>query len=142
MKSFSEKVRDRRAQLDMSQKQLADKAGIAERTIGGYETGTRVPRAAQLYKLAKALEVSTEYLRDDSIDDINYGIDRMEYVEDVRIAAGAKDARDLEEMLKENQAMFAGGEISMEQKQQYFDALMEAFLECKKAASEKFNPNK
>ena len=142
MKTLGEKVRDCRAALDMSQKDLAEKAGIAERTIGGYETGTRVPRATQLYKLAKALEVSTEYLKDDSVDDPSYGIDRMEYVEDIRRSSGNKNAIDLETMLKENQAMFAGGEISLEEKQEYFDALMAAFVECKQAASEKFGSKK
>ena len=55
MKTFRDKVIEHRAALGLSQQQLADKAGIGVRTIGNYESGARLPYAAQLYKLAKAL---------------------------------------------------------------------------------------
>lgn len=135
---FKDKVKEHRGRLGLSQKQLAEKAGIGFRTIVTYESGERFPQPAQLYKLARALEVSTEYLRDDSIEDPSYGIDRMDYVEEVRHRSGNKEATDLEKMLKENQAMFAGGEISDEAKVDYFNALMEAYVECGAAAKVKF----
>ena len=77
MKTFRDKVIEHRAALGLSQQQLADKAGIGVRTIGNYESGARLPYAAQLYKLAKALGVSTEYLKNDEIEDPSYGLDRM-----------------------------------------------------------------
>ena len=135
---FKDKVKEHRGRLGLSQKQLAEKAGIGFRTIVTYESGERFPQPAQLYKLARALEVSTEYLRDDSIEDPSYGIERMDYVEEVRHRSGNKEATDLEKMLKENQAMFAGGEISDEAKVDYFNALMEAYVECGAAAKVKF----
>ena len=70
MKTFRDKVIEHRAALGLSQQQLADKAGIGVRTIGNYESGARLPYAAQLYKLAKALGVSTEYLKNDEIVNI------------------------------------------------------------------------
>ena len=82
MKSFGAKVKEQRGNLGLSQKQLAEKAGMGIRTITSYELGERKPYQAQLYKLAKALEVSTEYLQNDNIEDPSYGLDRMEYVED------------------------------------------------------------
>ena len=81
MKSFKDKVKEHRGILNLSQKQLAEKSGIGFRTITSYESGERFPHSAQLYKLAKALGVSTEYLKNDEIDDPAYGLDRMEYVE-------------------------------------------------------------
>ena len=83
MKSFGAKVKEQRGNLGLSQKQLAEKAGMGIRTITSYELGERKPYQAQLYKLAKALEVSTEYLQNDNIEDPSYGLDRMEYVEAV-----------------------------------------------------------
>ena len=83
MKSFGAKVKEQRGNLGLSQKQLAEKAGMGIRTITSYELGERKPYQAQLYKLAKALEVSTEYLQNDNIEDPSYGLDRMEYVEDM-----------------------------------------------------------
>ena len=96
MKSFGAKVKEQRGNLGLSQKQLAEKAGMGIRTITSYELGERKPYQAQLYKLAKALEVSTEYLQNDNIEDPSYGLDRMEYVEDMRKNSGTREALDLQ----------------------------------------------
>ena len=48
----------------------------------------------------------------------------------------------LEEMLRENQALFAGGTISEEAKDAYFQAVMKAYLECKEAAKETYGRKK
>ena len=103
-----------------------------------YENGKSFPHSAQLYKLAKALNVSPEYLGNDSIEDPRYGLDRMEYIEEMRQKSGKKDSLDIQEMLKQNQSLFAGASVSEEAKDQYFQALMEAYLDCKKAAKETF----
>lgn len=142
MKSFNEKVKEHRGILGLSQKQLAEKSGIGYRTITSYESGERFPQPAQLYKLAKALGVSTEYLKDDEITDPAYGLDRMEYVEEMRQTSGKKQALDLEEMLKQNQTLFAGGTISEEAKDAYFQAVMKAYLECKETAKQTFGRKK
>ena len=142
MKSFNEKVKEHRGILGLSQKQLAEKSGIGYRTITSYESGERFPQPAQLYKLAKALGVSTEYLKDDEITDPAYGLDRMEYVEEMRQTSGKKEALDLEEMLKQNQTLFAGGTISEEAKDAYFQAVMKAYLECKETAKQTFGRKK
>ena len=138
MMVFKDKVKEQRGRLGLSQKQLAEKSGIGFRTIVTYESGERFPQSAQLYKLAKALGVSTEYLKDDNIEDPMFGIERMDYLEEIRKATGKKDSLDLENMLRQNQAMFAGGEISDEAKVEYFNAIMEAFVECGAAAKAKF----
>ena len=124
MKTFRDKVIEHRAALGLSQQQLADKAGIGVRTIGNYESGARLPYAAQLYKLAKALGVSTEYLKNDEIEDPSYGLDRMDYVEEMRATTGTKASQNLEEMLKANKEMFAGGTVSEEAKDAYFLSLI------------------
>lgn len=142
MKSFNEKVKEHRGIFGLSQKQLAEKSGIGYRTITSYESGERFPQPAQLYKLAKALGVSTEYLKDDEITDPAYGLDRMEYVEEMRQTSGKKEALDLEEMLKQNQTLFAGGTISEEAKDAYFQAVMKAYLECKETAKQTFGRKK
>lgn len=139
---FKDKVKEHRGRLGLSQKQLAEKAGIGFRTLVTYEAGERFPQSAQLYKLARALGVSTEYLKDDNIDDPEYGLDRMDYVEEIRRTEGKKTATDLQEMLKANQALFAGGELSDEAKVDYFNAIMAAYVECGAAAKAKFGRKK
>ena len=138
MKAFKDKLRELRSQQDLSQKQLATKAGISVRSIAGYERGEAAPQPTQLYKLAKTLQVSTEYLKNDAIEDPSYGLDRMEYVEEMRQKSSLQDSLNLERMLEQNQALFAGGSISEDAKDAYFQALMKAYLECKEAAKETF----
>lgn len=123
MKSFNEKVKEHRGILGLSQKQLAEKSGIGYRTITSYESGERFPQPAQLYKLAKALGVSTEYLKDDEIIDPAYGLDRMEYVEEMRQTSGRKEALDLEEMLKQNQTLLPVEQSAKKQKMPIFRQL-------------------
>ena len=142
MASFQEKVKEHRGLLGLTQKQLAERAGIGYRTVVTYESGERFPHAAQLYQLAKALGVSPEFLKNDAVDDPSYGIDRMEYIEQMRREAGTGEALDLEAMLAQNQAMFAGGTISQEAKDAYFQAVMKAYVECKEAAKETYGRRK
>lgn len=138
MKAFKDKLRELRSQQNLSQKQLATKAGISVRSIAGYERGEAAPQPTQLYKLAKTLQVSTEYLKNDAIEDPSYGLDRMEYVEEMRQKSSLQDSLNLERMLEQNQALFAGGSISEDAKDAYFQAVMKAYLECKEAAKETF----
>lgn len=53
-----EKIRAARNAAGFTQKELAEKSGVAEITIRQYETGKREPRNEQLVKLAKILNVN------------------------------------------------------------------------------------
>ena len=131
--NFNEKVRDARARLGLNQKDLANKSGISVRMIAAYEKGSSFPQAARLYKLAEALEVPIEYLRD---DDAQLDFSGSEKTLSHR-HADTNDSdtdMDLEKMLADNRALFAGGMIDDEAKDMYFQALMRAYLECKDAA--------
>ncbi|MCI1959549.1 MAG: helix-turn-helix transcriptional regulator [Clostridia bacterium] len=138
MKTFREKLIDRRAELGLTQNELSKRSGIGKRTITSYETDGRIPQPSQLYKLSKALGVSPEYLKNDNIDDKNYGIERMEYVEETRKLYGQKEAVNVEKLLKQNTALFAGGELSEEAKDSFFQAVMKAYIDCKEAAKETY----
>jgi transcriptional regulator with XRE-family HTH domain len=138
LKTFREKLIDRRAELGLTQNELSKRSGIGKRTITSYETDGRIPQPSQLYKLSKALGVSPEYLKNDNIDDKNYGIERMEYVEETRKLYGQKEAVNVEKLLKQNTALFAGGELSEEAKDSFFQAVMKAYIDCKEAAKETY----
>lgn len=53
-----EKIKAARNAAGFTQKELAEKSGVAEITIRQYETGKREPRNEQLVKLAKILNVN------------------------------------------------------------------------------------
>jgi transcriptional regulator with XRE-family HTH domain len=56
------RVRRRRHFLDLSQENLADRAGTHHTLISLYERGKRMPLTSTLIKLAAALDVSVDQL--------------------------------------------------------------------------------
>lgn len=142
MKTFKEKLIARRAELGYSQLELSRLSDIGKRTITSYETDGRIPQPAQLYKLAKALDVSPEYLKNDDIEEPDFGKERMEYIEETRRKFGAKESRDVEALLADNVAYFAGGEVSEEAKDAFMQAVMKAYLSCKEEAKTTFGHKK
>lgn len=56
------RIRRRRHFLDLSQEDLADRAGIHRTQISFYEQGRRMPLASTLVRLAAALGVSVDQL--------------------------------------------------------------------------------
>lgn len=51
-----------REKAGMSQKELAEKLGISPSTLNGYEKGNHDPKSAGLIGIAKACNVTTDYL--------------------------------------------------------------------------------
>ena len=138
MKTFSEKVKDARLQLGLSQKQLGEAIGVSVRTISSYEKEGKMPRQGTIFKLAKALGVSVKFLVDDHCENPLEDIEKDRYIEDAREKYGSKGAKDVDKLLADNAALFAGGELSQEQKDEFFQAVMVAYVTCKEEAQKKF----
>lgn len=138
MMTFSEKVRNARNLLNLNQTELGKLVGVSSRTIVSYETSDAKPRTSTMRKLAEALQVSVDYLKRDEIDDPTYGIEKESYVEQTRELYGEKAAREIDFLMERNVALFAGGSISQDAKDAYFEAVMQAYMESKKAAREKY----
>ena len=138
MKTFAQKVCDARAALGISQTELGKRAGVSLRTILSYEKGDKKPRPATLINLAKALEVSIKFLSDDECEDPMADIEKDGYIGEAREMYGARGAREMDQLLNESVALFAGGDIPMEDKQAFYDAITEAYISCKKEARERF----
>ena len=58
LKKFGDKVRDLRKQLNLSQEELADKAGVHRTYIGMIERAEKNITLLNIEKIANALEVS------------------------------------------------------------------------------------
>ena len=136
--TFSEKVKTARLELGLTQTQLAEKVDISLRTVTAYEKGEKSPRAGTMLRLAKALGVSVKFLSDDDCENPLEDIEKDGFIEEARELYGSKGARDVSSLLDENQALFAGGELSEEQKDEFFQAIMAAYLTCKEEAKKKF----
>ena len=138
MKAFAEKAKEARISLGWSQTRLAQEVGVSSRSIQAYERGEKTPRPAMLAKLAKALRVSVKFLSDDECTDPMADIEKDTYIEEARKRYGAKGVRDVDQLLAENTALFAGGELSQDQKDAFFQAVMTAYVTCKEEAKAKF----
>lgn len=56
------KIQKLRESLNLTQKELADKVGITDATLSRYENNKREPKAEILARMAKVLNVTTDYL--------------------------------------------------------------------------------
>lgn len=142
MKSIGEKIRTRRIEMQLTQTELAQKAGITMRTVSKYETGAANPRGLNLHRLSEVLGLSEAYLTNPEIEDPSYGLEEAPYVSEVRSVYGRKAGADMQQLLEGVQAMFAGGSTPQEDKDLFFQAVMQAYMETKKDAQERFTPKK
>lgn len=62
MVNMGEKMKSLRIEKKLTQKQVADRVGVAISAISSYESGTRYPSYEVLIKLARTFHVSTDYL--------------------------------------------------------------------------------
>lgn len=61
-------IKEAREQAGFSQKELAEKIGVAPNTFHGYESGKHDPKSDQLIKIATACNVSVDFLLGVSFD--------------------------------------------------------------------------
>ena len=138
MKAFPDKIKEARCSLGLSQGELSELVGVSKRSVAAYEIGEKRPREKTIYQLAKALHVSIKYLKDELCEDPTEDIEKDLYIRESEEKYGMSGARDIERMLAENTALFAGGELSQAEKDTYFQALAAAYETCHETAKEKF----
>lgn len=142
MKKFSEKVREARQLLHLTQEDLGDLVGITKRAVIAYENSDVLPRRNVKLKLAEALRVSIDYLDNEDIEDPTYGLDKIEYVEETRDRFGNKAAKEIDFLLERNTALFAGGALDQEAKDAYFAAVTKAYWAAKEEARKTYGRKK
>lgn len=129
---FKERLKEKRHEANLTQAELAKKAGVSTRTIQNYELGTRKPYQIEVVqKIADALNTTTEYLLGSS------GI----IVAEAHEKGGAKAARDIDELVSEVTGMFAGGSLSEEALEGAMKALNDAYWIAKEK-NKKYTPKK
>lgn len=119
---FNEKLKEARDRADLTQKQLAEAAGISTRMVQMYENGTHYPRANVAKKLSDALGISVTYLLSEN-DAI---------LADAEEKGGASARRDVAALIGEVSALFAGGTLDESEKDQVIEALTYAYWDAKK----------
>ena len=136
--TFSYTIKRSRQLVLLTQQELADQVGVSKRTIASYECTDAVARRSNAVKLARALKVSVKYLTDPDCTNPLEDIEKDGHVAEARRLYSASGARDVEALLNENTALFAGGELSQEEKDIFFEAVMRAYIASKDEARKKF----
>ena len=120
--TFGEKLRMLRLNNKLTQKELAVRAGISLRTVISYESGTSYPKKRSTYgDLASVLHTDVNYLHNENEEFISEAAEKYG-------VSGMKQARQLVTQLG---GLFAGGELSPQDKQAVFEALQEAYWDAK-----------
>ena len=122
--NFSDKIKYQREQNHLTQKELAELVGVSQRAIAAYESSGTIARISTMRKLAHALN------------------EKMDYIDEVNGQLGEKGARDINEILETNRALFAGGELDKEAKDAFYQAVTKAYLSCKMEAKKTFGRKK
>jgi transcriptional regulator with XRE-family HTH domain len=136
---FGEKLRSVRIAQNLSQTELAEMAGISERTIYSYEQTGVFPRPNVLKKLAAALNITASYLLGEEESDKHASIDQDLFLAKAKESFGYKGAREAREVISRAAALFAGGDLDDKAKDIFFQSIMEVYLESKTEAREKFS---
>ena len=112
---FGEKLRLARVNSHLTQAQLAQKLGIAKRTLEGYESGSFYPRKRKVYdELAELFQVDRNWFLTEDGDD-----------------AEESAKRDMDEVLRSVTALYSGGRLSENDKDALARALMDAYWTAK-----------
>lgn len=115
--TFAEKLSRYRKLSGLSQKELAERAGVSFNTICNYETGKRLPRKPETYTaLANALQIHTKDLMDDA---------------DIPTLSTLEGREHADALVQELSGLFAGGTLSDEDRDAVMKALQEVYWESK-----------
>lgn len=116
----------------MSQAQLAQELSVALRTVSGWENQNRYPKKRELYQnLADILGCDISYLMSEE----------ESFITEASEQYGSRGAKQAQQILEQAAAMFAGGELSDEDKTAFMDEIQMLYLDSKQRAK-KFTPKK
>lgn len=119
--NFTEKLQKLRKEKGMTQVELAEKIGVSSRSIQNYELGTRYPKRDILDKLCNALGTRIEYLVSSSDDFMGL----------VQAEDGARGVASAQQLLNCAGALFAGGDMSEDDKDKVMLALQKIYWKSK-----------
>lgn len=118
---FKDKVHAMRKQARLSQQELGEAIGVSDRTIQNYEHGRSYPASVGTLKaLADALGVTTDYLM------------AGEVIPKVPLDEKVSPNIQVQSLVHDLAALFAGGELDEEDKDAAMQAVTEAYFMSRK----------
>lgn len=127
---FNEKLDILLARNNYKRVEFAEKIGITYRAFAYYMSDTRKPRKSVLIKIAKELDVTPEFLLDDSAS-----IKLTQEEKFIRnMAANGKDPSDAAKFLSQSKGLFAGNSLSEKDKTELMKCLTEIYYDSRKGS--------
>lgn len=137
MENYALLIKKFREDRGLSQKQLAEKAGVGSGTIGDIERGDRKGKISTLDKIAKALNLTKE--EKNRLDNAFMGRDITSAFNDPRVEKLNKREKSQYDKTMSEAALFFNDEnISEEDKQKLLLAMNEMFFMSKQINKEKY----
>lgn len=138
---FKDRLRERRKELKMSQRELAEKLFVSQQAIAKWETDKATPNPDMLAKLSEILGVSVDYLtKEDKRDTTDKDDLNTRDKKDI-----AKDMESIREKLMnkdDGPVSFDGNNIDDADAEMFLDAIEMLLKRVKKINKVKYNPNK
>ena len=117
--SFAENLKRLRKEKGLTQEQLARQIGVGKRAVIGYEVEGRYPKKHEVYqKIADALGCPTNDLLTDNSD---------QFVAKAQEEYGSRGRRQAEDAVNTITGLFAGGELSEEDRDAVARAIQDAY---------------
>jgi len=107
--------------------------GITEATLSRYENGKRNPRGDIAAKLAKALDVTTDYLLNENSNDVS---------QHKASTPPKREQKNHNTFMEDAKALFMNGELDEDDKEKIFKDISDLFWESKKINKEKSSKKK
>ncbi len=117
---FTEKLQKLRKDRGFTQSELAEKVGVSCRSIQNYELGARYPKRDILNKLCCVLDTKIEYL-----------VSSNDFLGIVEAEDGISGVASARQLLDCAGALFAGGEMSEDDKDKVMLALQKIYWKAK-----------
>ena len=129
---FGDKVKEQRIRKGLTQKAAAEALGISTRVLQKYEDGSNYPHNRDVYKrMAELFEI-----------DVNYFLtEDEEFLTEAARRYGRKGLSQAEAILEQAGALFAGGELSDDDKLEFIHEMQEIYFDSKEKAK-RFAPKK
>ncbi len=119
---FGEKLKQLRQQAKLTQAQAAEKIGVSTRTYQNYEFCKMYPKQSNLYaKIADLYNVTIDYLLSNE----------EQLIADAAVKGGAKAKREVQVLISQLGGLFAGGELSENDKDKVMRAINDLYWDAK-----------
>lgn len=111
---------------------FAHSIGITYRAFASYLNGTRNPRAETLQKMADQLQLTPEFLKDDS-QELELTVEEQ-FIR--KICASDADKAQAAQFLAQSRGLFAGNTLNSEDKESLIKCLMEIYEDSRDNSGE------